>query len=243
MTRGVDVSVTTAQNLRDRLRVELRQEMVDLAREQLRVGGVEGLSLRGIARDLEMAPSAVHRYFESREDLITTLIVDSFNALGEAVELADEAHADEEPLGRWIAATAAVRDWAQANPHRYALIYGSPIPGYVAPENTAVPAARDKVVLGRILVDARRTGKLHPPAVPPAVAVDAADGDRLRAVVLPDFSDDLIATTLTAWAGIHGFVSLEVFGHFNNMVMNTSVVFDNAVLTYGRLLGLGGLPS
>ena len=46
-----------------------------------------------------------------------------------------------------LAVCEAVRAWALANAHEYALIYGSPVPGYAAPEATIVPASRVPLVL------------------------------------------------------------------------------------------------
>jgi AcrR family transcriptional regulator len=122
-----------AATARERARAELTREIKEEARRQLAVAGVGGLSLRAVASELGMVSSALYRYFPSRDDLLTALIVDAYNALGDAAEqaIAGPAAARE----RWIAAWHAVRDWARSNPHEYALIYGSPVPGYRAPDD------------------------------------------------------------------------------------------------------------
>jgi AcrR family transcriptional regulator len=101
-----------------------------------------------------MASSAVYRYFPSRDELLTRLIIDGYDALGAAAEDADDPTAL--PRERWLAACRAVRSWALTHPHEYALLYGSPVPGYAAPRDTVPSAARVGVVLGRILGDAAR---------------------------------------------------------------------------------------
>ena len=126
--------------------------------------GIEGpqqLSLRAVARDLGMASSALYRYFPSRDDLLTALIVDAYSDLAAAVDravvAASTAAAPPVPAGtagaarvaagraaraRWRALSSAVRDWAREHPHEYALIYGTPVPGYHAPPETIALAGR-----------------------------------------------------------------------------------------------------
>src|ERR1700744_2080553 len=131
---------------RERVRAEITREITDTARAHLAADGAATLSLRAVARDLGMVSSAVYRYFASRDDLLTALIIDGYNAIGAAVEAADAACDRADHLGRWRAAGRAARPWAVAHPHEYALIYGSPVPGYEAPADTIAPAARSAVV-------------------------------------------------------------------------------------------------
>lgn len=202
--------------------------------------GANDLSLRAIARDLGMASSAVYRYFPSRDDLLTALIIDGYTGIGEAVEAADESLPRDAYLDRWLAVCRALRAWALANTHVYALIYGSPIPGYQAPEGTVEPATRDKVVYGRIVSDAHRAGALRLP--PEQVSADlrplVKDAARLRAAVLPGVPDAAALAALTAWAGLFGMLGLELFGHFNQVIEDRSAMFDQAITNLGRLMGL-----
>src|ERR1700742_4446639 len=125
---------------RERARTELTREIKEEARRQLAAAGADGLSLRAVARELGMVSSALYRYYPSRDDLLTALIIDAYNALGEAAEraVAGPAAARE----RWVAAWHAIRDGVRSNSHEYALICGSPVPGSGAPEATIGPAAR-----------------------------------------------------------------------------------------------------
>ena len=54
--------------------------------------------------------------------------------------------------------------WAVAHPHDYALVYGSPVPGYRAPEATIAPAARVSLVALRIIYDGVASGEISPKA-------------------------------------------------------------------------------
>ena len=122
------------RGVRERAREELTREIKQEARRQLAVEGAQRLSLRAVARELGMASSALYRYFPSRDDLLTALITDAYNALGEQVEQAAAAVVPAtDTRARWYALCATLRAWAKANPHEYALLYGTPVPGYSAP--------------------------------------------------------------------------------------------------------------
>jgi len=152
-----------AATARERARAELTREIKEEARRQLAATGAHGLSLRAVAKELGMVSSALYRYYPSRDDLLTALIIDAYNALGEAAEGAIAGAGPAVPAReRWLAACHAIRDWARSNLHQYALIYGSPVPGYRAPEATIGPAARVPLAFAGVLEDAGAAGEITP---------------------------------------------------------------------------------
>lgn len=223
---------------RERVRAELTKEIVETAKTQLAESGATGISLRAVAREMGMASSAIYRYFKSRDDLLTALIIDGYNALGEAVESAEARCARSNFPMRWLVAARAVRDWALAHPHEYALLYGSPVPGYNAPQDTVAPALRDTVVYGAIIRDAHQADAIATPDValkpPKSFATDAMPVRELMA----DVPDVVIARALTAWAGLFGWVSFEVFGQFNNVISDRDPLFDHMMTSLGEYIGL-----
>ncbi len=170
----------TAQGARARARTEITTAIKDEARRQLAAEGAAKLSLRAVARELGMVSSALYRYFPSRDDLLTALIIDAYDAIGEAAEKAHGAAAGAEPAERWVAVCEAVRAWALAHPHEYALIYGSPVPGYAAPQDTVPAAAR----VGRVFIglarEAYRGREGEGEGVREAEGAGEADGGRAR---------------------------------------------------------------
>jgi AcrR family transcriptional regulator len=231
--------VNASHTARERARAELTREITETARRHLATEGAAGLSLRAVARELGMVSSAVYRYFPSRDDLLTALIIDGYNAIGAAAEKADAARHRDDQAGRWLAACRAVRDWALAHPHEYSLVYGSPVPGYQAPEQTIGPASRVAAVLGKIISDAHADGVLDPPAVcPPPPASFAPDAARLRESVLAAVPGRVAARALAAWASLFGLVSFELFGQFENVVTDRGAFFDHAVSCLGRTIGI-----
>jgi AcrR family transcriptional regulator len=230
--------MSASRSARERARAELTREIAGAARRQLATGGAAGLSLRAVARELGMASSAVYRYFPSRDDLLTTLIIDGYNAIGEAVEQAGAACPREDYPARWLACCRAVRDWALAHPHEYALVYGSPVPGYRAPEQTIGPASRVAAVLGDLLSEARADGVLRPPGGPPLPGSFAPDAARLRDGVLAGVPDEVAARAVASWAGLFGLVSFELFGQFENVITDRTAFFDYSAACLGSLVGL-----
>jgi len=241
--------MNAGRTARERVRAELIREITEIARRQLATEGAAGLSLRAVAREMGMVSSAIYRYFPSRDDLLTTLIVDGYNAVGAAVEKADAAWPAEDYAGRWLAACRAVREWALAHPHEYALVYGSPVPGYQAPEHTIGPASRAATVLGKIIGDAHRavaagapgpateraSGTVPGSPVPESFVPDAT---RLRDAILAGVPDEVAAGALIAWSGLFGLVSFELFGQFENVITDRAAFFDHAATRLGLLTGL-----
>ena len=106
--------MSTIRGARERARIEVSAAIKDEARTQLAQEGAAKLSLRAVARELGMVSSALYRYFPSRDDLLTALIVDAYDAVGAAAESAPAAVPDpHDHLARWSALCCAVRAWAE----------------------------------------------------------------------------------------------------------------------------------
>jgi len=224
-------------SVRERARAEMTDQIKLVAREHLAVDG-PNLSLRAVARDLGVVSSAVYRYFTSRDELLTALIIDAYNSLGEAAEETEAEVSPRDLPGRWMALGRGIRQWALEHPSEYALLYGSPVPGYAAPEDTIGPASRPVLVLTGILRDGVERGML------------TAAGDRLpRAVredldnvtITPDFEGipaAVLARAFTAWAQIFGTLSFELFGRFTGAITDYDTYFDHQLKAMARYLEL-----
>ncbi len=230
---------------RARARLETTQQILDVARRHLETHGAAGLSLRAVARDLGMVSSAVYRYVPSRDDLLTQLIVQAYDALGEAAEAAEAAVPRDDLAGRFRAVARAVRRWAVAHEHEYALVYGSPVPGYRAPEQTIPPASRVPTLLISILRDAVASGAIAEvqPALPPAVDASLAPVRQAFDTEGVKVPPALVAHGLMSWTYVFGAVSFDLFGHRHN-VLSDEKAQDHPFFDYeiDRLLRLLGLP-
>lgn len=212
----VTVLPDVPRTARERARAEITDEILATARQHLARDGAAALSLRAIARDLGMVSSAVYRYVPNRDALLTMLIIDAYDTVGAQVERAAAACPRGDYAGRFLATCRAVRAWAMANPHEYALIFGSPVPGYAAPVDTIAPASRVPTVLLSILFDQTDHGAAGPgEPLPAAVSASIAP---FREFAGGRASDDLLLRGLASWGTLLGTVSLELFGHLHNVI-------------------------
>jgi AcrR family transcriptional regulator len=224
--------------VRARVRDELTREIKATARRQLADHGAAGLSLRAVARELGMVSSAMYRYFPSRDDLLTALLLDAYDALGSAAEAAESSVRRRNLLGRWLAITGATRAWALAQPQEYALIFGSPVPGYRVPTGMADPAARIPLLLIGLLTDAVAAGRDPAGADRPLPRAVRADLRSVHSRVAPTLSERQLAATVMAWTELIGSISLELFGHLHNVISDHRSYFDYHMQSVGQRLGL-----
>ncbi|WP_026004482.1 TetR/AcrR family transcriptional regulator [Streptomyces sp. AA1529] len=229
------------QGARQRARGEITEAIKEEARRQLAEQGASRLSLRAVARELGVASSALYRYFPSRDELLTALIMDAYDALGAAAEeaLAEAESAGDSHLVRWRAVCRAVRGWSLAHPHEYALLYGSPVPGYAAPSATIRPASRAALALLTVLSDAYAVGALRVPAraaVAPAPVL--RDTERLVGELAVPLPPAVAAEAVAAWAQLFGLVGFELFGQFANVIDARDAFFDHAAERLADQVGL-----
>jgi AcrR family transcriptional regulator len=227
---------------RERARAELTREIKEEARRQLASVGANGLSLRAVARELGMVSSALYRYYPSRDDLLTALIIDAYNSLGEAAEQAIETTAGPS-VRQWLSACHAIRGWAVSRPHEYALIYGSPVPGYRAPEATIAPAGRVPLAFVGVLGAAVAAGEVT--VEPGAVHADVGGALRDQAVNLlaalpgPDGAvpPDVLLRAVAAWTQLFGMISFELFGQFVGSFEPADALFAHSVAQLAQYVG------
>ena len=218
--------------------------------------------MRALARELEVTPGALYRYVSGRDELLTALIIDAYRALGAAVEAAVAARDGPAAVTaavlaeRWRTIHHATRAWAIAHPHEYALLYGTPVPGYVAPPETVEPATTVVRLLANVAIELEvlRAGETHVPRPPlhpvgPGLRADL-DGihawlraaQRGRGEVLGAVPDEGVIVVLEAWTGLFGAVSFELFGHYAGSVEHAHDFLDlvtrRTFAALGRALGV-----
>ncbi|MFN8472244.1 MAG: TetR/AcrR family transcriptional regulator [Anaerolineae bacterium] len=214
-----------ATTRRERVREATIQEIKQTAARQIATDGAAALSLRGIAIAMGMTPPALYRYFDSRDALVTALIVDAYGSFADALEAASAAAPPEEPIERLRALGRAYRAWALAHPQDYALVFGTPLPGYHAPSEVTMPIARRAMI---VLVDGIQavlgTGQSIGVASEGApVETSSAEWRAGGATVAPS---PALRLALAAWTSLHGFVSLELFNHLQPLVGDPTALFE-----------------
>ncbi|WP_426593980.1 TetR/AcrR family transcriptional regulator [Cellulomonas sp. McL0617] len=227
---------------RERARAEVMSELLTAARDRLVTEGAAELSLRAVARDLGMASSAVYRYVESRDALLTLLIIEAYDAVGQVAEQA-AGRPDQDPATAWLAVARAVRGWALEQPHSFELIYGTPVRGYRAPEDTVVPAVRLWGVIVGLLLRAQAEGSLTPAGpdfdprgrVAPEVYAFVGFDDPAD---VPDDVARVAARSATLFTSLVGAISVELFGHLHRVAGDFPRLFDVTIGTAAAGVGL-----
>jgi AcrR family transcriptional regulator len=211
--------------MRERYRAQVRGEVKQAALRQLAESGAAGLSVSAIGKQLGVSGPALYRYFASRDELLTELVIDAYHDLADALRAAAGQPAGPEPRARFEALARAYRSWALAQPHRYRLLFEPPLPGYDAHAQRLVDASQ--AAMSQLLGALRELGdRTAPPPQPLAAQLTAwaqahdpgtGPAAALRAVLI--------------WSRLHGLVSLEIAGNFASMGIDPGQVFEAQLAT------------
>ncbi len=229
----------TMTTRRERLRAATFEEIKTAALSQIAEVGGSSLSLRGVAREIGMSPAGLYRYYDGRDELLTDLIADAYKDLATAVESAIDEGGDS-PHDRFAAGMRAYRRWALEQPNRFLLIFGTPIPGYEAPDDgpTVEGNRRMGEAFFSVGVDAWRRGQMPPVAL----GRPTTEGERnLAADIDPEMPPEFIPVMLGTWAHFHGLVTLEVLNQFRWLYGDDSeVLFESEIERLLSGLGVSG---
>ncbi|MGW1779379.1 TetR/AcrR family transcriptional regulator [Streptomyces sp. NPDC002143] len=206
---------------RERYRAQVRAEVKERAWEQIATAGASALSLNAIAKQMGMSGPALYRYFAGRDELITELVRDAYRSLADTFRAASAADGGLTELGH------ALRAWALADPHRYFLVYGTPVPGYRAPDDITTIAAEIMTSLLDACADLPADG----PPTPLTARLEGLGDQWTAGHPAPPAT---LHRALTWWTRLHGVLSLELAGHF------TGMGFDPALLYTAELNTLTG---
>jgi AcrR family transcriptional regulator len=214
------ISAADPPTMRERYRARVRQEVKEAALHQLTEAGPGGLSVSAIGKKLGVSGPALYRYFASRDDLLTELVIDAYHDLATALTAATSQVPHDSPRARFEALARAYRRWALAEPHRYRLLFGPPLPGYEAHAQRLVEASWAAM---HLLLNVLREFEVCTAKLPEPLAAELAawaqqhvqriePGTALHAVLI--------------WSQLHGIVSLEIAGNFASMDINADQLFE-----------------
>ncbi|MEA3336608.1 MAG: TetR/AcrR family transcriptional regulator [Chloroflexota bacterium] len=229
-----------SQTRRERQRAATTDEIKQIARQHMAERGAASLSLRAIAREMGMTSPALYRYFASRDELVTALIVDAYHSLATALQVARDAQPEGDHAARVLQTAHAYRNWALAHPADYQLIFGTPIPGYHAPPEITDPAAAQSMIVFISVLDAiDRAGQLRVPEPAPELMAQLQPWiDKFGYTGSPA----VVHFALAGWARIHGLVSLEQFGHLcaDPEEGDAEALFETEIRAMMRRMGIAG---
>lgn len=229
-----------ARKRNDELNAATAEAIKQAARQLMAEEGTNGLSIRGIAKVLDLTPPAIYHYFASLDDLTTALIAESFNALADTLEEASGRSVAPTAGGKLFDVLMAYRQWAVDHPIDFQLIYGNPIPGYVAPADVTVPAVvRTFVATVSLIEEAFQTGELK--SVEPYNQIPEVVEARLLELITEN--NYPIATlsfylALVLWTQVHGIIYLEIYNHIQFNVGSVDAFFEAQIRSMLAAMGL-----
>jgi AcrR family transcriptional regulator len=226
------------QSARDRAREEVSAEIVDVARRQLAAEGAGEVSVRAVAREMNIASSAVYRYFPSRDDLLNGIIHQGFIELARHVNAAEREVDRTDFAGRWMAIAYATWQWSSAHPQEHNLMFASPVPGYQTPLDKLNPSVVIPGLIMSIAQDAAEAGRTLPVSdvdIPRRVKIDLKS---FRTLLGLSLGDQPLARSVLTWMTLVGCISFRLLGHARNAAHDTDGLFDFQMRLLGRDLGL-----
>lgn len=259
-------SSTGTPTRRERTRAATVAEIKSVALRLMHQTGTTDLHFSDIAREMGMTAPGLYRYFAGTDELLTALIVDAYDDLGAKVAAARDSQPADDLWARLFAISAAYRGWARQEPQQFALIFGMPVPGFCAAEETvkspdAPTTEAAKRAMGELqmtFLEAAQRGELGHPLIDEcnedlARGITAAhDGDHVMAGAWADDDRASVAETLspvtfqamlTFWASLHGFVSLDAYGHLDWLGSEArEALFHTTVKQAARCAGLPDGP-
>ena len=213
--------------MRERDRAQVRQEVKQAALRQLEESGPAAVSVSAIGKQLGVSGPALYRYFTSRDELLTELVIDAYHDLAGALSAVAGRVRDRDPQARLAAVARGYRSWALAQPHRYRLLFGPPLPGYDAHAQRLVAAAQASM---NVLVDTVRElgpGEARPEPGPPLAAQLSSWAHAHN----PDVDPATALRAVLVWSRLHGFVSLEIAGNYASMGIDPDPLFEIQLAT------------
>lgn len=201
---------------KQRLHEATREEIKQVAWQQIARDGAAALSLRAIARQLDLTSPALYHYYPNRDALVNDLVEDAFHMLANSLEQVLNSLPQEKHAKRFLAIGAAYREWALNYPQRYVLIFGAPIPNYQPSINSIqIAANRSLGILVNVIGNAWQAGKIRLPpyyqTLTPLLRTQLGDWKQKAAL---DYPVQVFYLALIAWCRIHGIVSLELRQQF-----------------------------
>ncbi|MBI5298255.1 MAG: TetR/AcrR family transcriptional regulator [Chloroflexi bacterium] len=209
----------------------LQEAIKDTAWNQIAETGAATLSLRAIARELGITAPAIYNYFSDRDALVTALIVDAYTSLGESQMASISEMSEEDLKARFVALGLAYREWAVTYPQRYQLIFGTPIPNYVAPDDITFPAAAHAIVpLATTLQALYATGQLHPERLAPMTPELKSMLENWQKMEL-GADLEVLYLTMIVWSRVHGMSMLEIGHHVPSVITDPGEIFRREIVS------------
>jgi len=230
------VSTEITPSRRERRHRATLDEIVAVARSLLREPG--GISLRAVAQRMGMTAPALYRYVDDL-DALMMLVADSIDAETAAtLRTARDAHPEDDPVARTVAAVAAFRHWALTRREEFSHVFANPARSW----HDDQPNEECGLVLTELVVRIWEQYGFDVPAatdLDPSVIEAFSEGKYAElAGDVPPESLGVFWVVLQAWVELYGTLALEVFGHCDARLVESGVLFRAMLARQAEILGI-----
>lgn len=223
MSRALGADDTVGAARRARRHRQAREEILHAAREELRLHGPSGVTMRAVAKAVDMTPSGLYRHVADHNELLGLLAADAYEAVGDAMAQArGRAPAGDHATG-WYLVAMAMRQWYLDHISEYELLV-SPRLIDPPPDRLQEAMGRTLALLASVCADAIEAGQLDPRASGFPV------GGRGE-------NDASVFIAMGALAALSGHLGFETRGAFAALPMDPQQHFSAYLRSTMRLMG------
>ncbi len=143
-------SILSPQERRQRNREEMKNAILEAARQVMREEGVAALNLQEVARRVGVRAPSLYEYFPGKMAIYDALFCMGVRLLGERMNHSPES---TDPL--WVRAQAMLENYmtfAQEYPELYQLVQERPVPGFI-PSEESMQESRRLLTMGDAIVE------------------------------------------------------------------------------------------
>lgn len=213
-----------------------QRAILDASLRLLAEGGQEALTVRGLARQLNLVPSALYRYVTSREDLLNILFRHVYNDWADSIQAALDDVPKSDVRRRWRAFARALRQWSIDHPYEWTLINGTPPRDYHVPQTETLSSGiRVHLMLAQLGADAEAAG-MHPRVTSQPYAADLSGLRTFIAESGYQLEPETAVAGVAAWHMLMGALFAERFSFWGHDTIPTAEYYDLIVLASEKLL-------
>ncbi len=182
--------------------VDLRREIMKVAREMFVEKGYENVSMRKIAGKIGYSATTIYLYFKDKNDLLNQICEATFVRLAENITAI--YHLSDNPMEKLRSGMREYVYFGLKNPSEYTLVFITPLPREYDPS---------EVLSGEAAFETLRI-----------VVAECVKEDQLRI-------NDVELISQIIWSGLHGVTSLLI-QHSGFPFVNREKLIDSAIETY-----------
>lgn len=226
MTSGSESVLPVGAARQARRQQQALREILDAAAEELRLHGPSGVTMRAVARRVDMTPSGLYRHVSDHRELLALLTAEAYEAVGAVMADARDRAPEGDHATAWYLVVTRMRRWYLDHASAYELLV-SPRLFDNAPARLGEASRGSLQLLFDICAEAIEAGQLDPGASAFPVAVDHSDDPAMAARVIG----------MSAFAALSGHLGFEVRGAFPGMPMDPDEHFSRYVRSTMTLMG------